>query len=72
MGIKNWEQQQNWLLKRNMNFSLKPMSDRDRKREENNRLKDQKIENREEVKEATIVAQQSITQNRWKGLWHNF
>jgi hypothetical protein len=43
------------------------MSDKNIKRKENNRLRDWRRKNREEAK-VTIVAQQSITQNRWRGL----
>ncbi len=44
------------------------MSDRDRERYENNRLRDWRRENREEAIEVAITAQQSTTQNRWRGL----
>jgi hypothetical protein len=44
------------------------MSDRDRKKEENNRLKDWTRENQKEIRKAIIVTQQSITHNRWRGL----
>jgi hypothetical protein len=37
------------------------MSNRDKERKDNNRLKDYRRENREEAKEVVIVAQQSIT-----------
>ncbi len=47
---------------------LEPMSNRDKEIEYINRLRDQRRENREEAKEVVIVAHQSITQNRWKGL----
>ncbi len=39
-----------------MNFCLEPMSDRNKKREDNNKLRDQRKENRKEVKEAVIAA----------------
>ncbi len=64
MEIKNWEQQQKWLQKRNKNFCLEPMLDRDKENEKNNRLKDWKEENQK----ATIAAQKSITRNRWRVL----
>jgi hypothetical protein len=44
------------------------MSDKDKERKNNNRSKDWRRENQKETIEAIIVAQQSITQNRWKGL----
>jgi len=44
------------------------MLDRDRERYENNRLKDWRKENRKEDREVVITAQQSTTQNRWRGL----
>ncbi len=68
MKIKNWEWQQKWLQKRNMNFYLESISNRHREIEKNNRLRNQRRENQEEAKESVIVAQQSITQNRWKCL----
>jgi len=37
------------------------MSNRDREREKNNRLKDWRRNNQKEVREAIITAQQSIT-----------
>ncbi len=40
-----------------MNFYLEPMSNRDRKKEENNRLKDQRRKNQKEVREAAIATQ---------------
>jgi hypothetical protein len=43
------------------------MLNRDKEREKNNKLRNWRKENQEEAKEATIVTQQSITQNRWKG-----
>ncbi len=43
------------------------MSNRDREREKNNRLKDWRRNNQKEVREAIITTQQSITQNRWRG-----
>jgi hypothetical protein len=44
------------------------MLDRDKEKEENNRLGDQRRKNQEEAKEAIIGTQQFITQNRWRGL----
>ncbi len=67
MGTKNWEQQQKWLQKINIFFCLEPMLDKDREKEENNRLRNQKIKNRKEVIKVVIAAQQSITHNRWRG-----
>jgi hypothetical protein len=51
-----------------MNFYLEPMSDRDRERYKNNSLKDWRRENREDDGEVAIIAQQSTTHNRWRGL----
>ncbi len=56
------------VIKKNRNFYLELMSNRDRKREENNRLRNQIKDNQEEAKKVAIAAQQSITHNRWKGL----
>ncbi len=44
------------------------MLDKNRKRKENNRLRDQRKENQEEARKAIIATQQSITQNKWRGL----
>jgi hypothetical protein len=44
------------------------MSNRDREREENNRLRDWRKENWEEAREVVIATQQSITHNRWRDL----
>ncbi len=51
-----------------MTFYLEPMLNRDKKREENNRLTYWRKKNQKEAKEVAIIAQQSITHNRWKGL----
>ncbi len=44
------------VIKKNVNFCLEPMLDRDREREENNRLRDWRRENRKETREVVIVA----------------
>ncbi len=67
MKIKIWEWEQKWLQKRNKNFYLEPMSNRD-KEKKNNKLKNWRRENQEEARQAIIATQQSITQNRWRGL----
>jgi hypothetical protein len=50
-----------------MILCLEPMTNRNKEREENNRLKDSRRETQEEAKEVGITTQQSITHNRWKG-----
>jgi hypothetical protein len=44
------------------------MSNKDREKEEDNRLRDWKKENQEEAKEVVIIVRQSVTHNRWRGL----
>ncbi len=68
MKIKNWQWEQKWLQKRKNNLYLEPMLNRDKKRKKNNKLRNQRRKNQEKAKKATIATQQSITQNRWKGL----
>jgi hypothetical protein len=42
--------------------------DRNKKREDKNRLREWRRKNKKEAREVAIATQQSTTNNRWKGL----
>jgi hypothetical protein len=50
-----------------MKLYLEPMSDKNRKREEINKLRVWRRKNWEEVREVAIRTRQSLTHNRWRG-----